>query len=77
MRGAGGPGLRVSYTPDGGRGEQSWRRLLEKCRYTEQGGLNGNGRSGPRSEGEPRSRQEFSMDFERPGCDDFGAEAVM
>lgn len=51
LRGAGAR-MNVSYTPGGGRGERSRRRLLEKCRYAEQGGPNGNCRPGPQSKGE-------------------------
>lgn len=61
----------MSGTPGGGRGEQPWRRLLERCRYAEPGALNGN------CEGEPRPRPEVSTDFKRPECDDFGAGTVM
>ena len=44
--------MTASYIPGGVRGEQSRRRLLEKRRYAEQRGPNGNCRPGPQSEGE-------------------------
>lgn len=55
--------MRASCTPGGGGTEQSWRGLLDKCIYAEQGGPC----TPPPNAGEPRSRQEFSMDFEKPG----------
>lgn len=60
LRGTGGPSVRVSRTPGGGR-ERSGRGGLRSADRLSRVDL--------QSEGEPRPRQEFSMDLERPGCD--------